>query len=353
MSLIFDGHNDVLSRLWCAGGDPVASFAKEIGHINLPAANHGGFGGGFFALYAPQVRAVYDFAGFKGGSMPLASPIDQPSALQSIMAQLGIAQRLQVAGHLNLCTDVTQIEAAMQSGQMAALLHLEGAECIDPELLVLDALYALGLRSLGPVWSRSTIWGEGVPFAFDQNGDTGPGLTKNGRRLVERCAELGMIVDTSHLTMKGFYDIADMGMPLVATHSNAFDMCKTTRNLTRDQLRAIGETGGMVGLNYATVFLSEDGWNTGRASIEDCLRQLDALIDAAGEDHVGLGSDFDGAPLPDGLTSCADLPVLRAAMAQHGYGSALIEKLCNGNWLAFLHRSLPPPSPLAQPVNSR
>lgn len=338
--MIFDGHNDALSRLWCQGGDPVANFAGDEGHINLPAAQKGGFGGGFFALYSPQVRKRFDFTGFKGASMPLATPLDQAPALQSVMAQIGIAQRLEAAGALTLCTDADQIEAVMAMGGMAALLHLEGAECIDPELLVLDALHALGLRSLGPVWSRPTIWGDGVPFDFGRDGDTGPGLTADGRRLIARCAELGMVVDTSHLTMKGFWDIAEMGLPLVATHSNAYSVAPVTRNLTADQLRAIGETGGMAGLNFATVFLAAEGWTSGRATLDDCLRQLDAMIEGAGEDHVGLGSDFDGAPLPDGMRSCADLPALVAAMRAHGFGEALVDKITRGNWLAFLHRTL-------------
>ena len=335
---VFDGHNDVLSRLWCAGGDPVLRFARDEGHISAPSARAGGFAGGLFALYSPQTRRAFDFSGFRGGTMPLSRPMEQNAALQSVMAEVGIARRLQAAGQIRLCTDVAGIEAAMAAGDIAAVLHLEGAECIDPELLVLDALHGMGLRSLGPVWSRPTIWGEGVPFGYDRDGDTGPGLTADGRRLIARCAELGIVVDTSHLTMKGFWEIGDMGLPLVATHSNAWDLCPATRNLTAPQLRAIGTTGGMAGLNYATVFLSPEGWKTGRASLDDCLRQLEAMIEGAGEDHVGLGSDFDGAPLPQGMASAADLPALIAAMERAGFGAALIEKLCHGNWLAFLRR---------------
>lgn len=335
---VFDGHNDVLSRLWCAGGDPVQRFARDEGHISAPSARAGGFAGGLFALYSPQTRRAFDFSGFRGGTMPLSNPMEQNAALQSVMAEVGIARRLQAAGLIRLCTDVTGIEAAMAAGDIAAVLHLEGAECIDPELLVLDALHGMGLRSLGPVWSRPTIWGEGVPFGYDRDGDTGPGLTADGRRLIARCAELGIVVDTSHLTMKGFWEIGDMGLPLVATHSNAWDLCPATRNLTAPQLRAIGTTGGMAGLNYATVFLSPEGWKTGRASLDDCLRQLEAMIEGAGEDHVGLGSDYDGAPLPQGMASAADLPALIAAMERAGFGAALIEKLCHGNWLAFLRR---------------
>lgn len=336
---VFDGHNDMLSRLWGAGGDPVALFDTPAGHLNAPACAAGGLAGGLFALFATETRRVHDFSGFRGMTMPQPKRMEQGMALASVMAQIGIAQRLAAAERLVLCTGAAGLEAAMAAGRIGALLHLEGAECIDPDLLVLDALYASGLRSLGPVWSRPTIWGEGVPFAQGPDGDTGPGLTADGRRLVARCAELGMVVDTSHLTMRGFWDIADMGLPMVATHSNACSVAPVTRNLTAAQLRAVGETGGMAGLNFATVFLSPEGWHSGRAGIEDCLRQLEAMIEGAGEDHVGLGSDFDGAPLPEGLASAADLPVLTAAM-EGRFGAALTAKLCAGNWLAFLGRVL-------------
>jgi membrane dipeptidase len=224
--------------------------------------------------------------------------------------------------------------------ELACVLHLEGADCIDEDLLALDALYALGLRSLGLVWSRPTIFAEGVPFQGGRDGDTGPGLTALGKRLIARCAALGLIVDTSHLTMKGFWDVAEAGLPLVATHSNAYALCNATRNLTDTQLKAIGETGGMVGLNFGTLFLSEAGWNTGKATIADCLKQLDHMIEMAGEDHVGLGSDFDGAPMPTGINSAADLGVLRDGMSAHGYSDALIAKICNENWLGFVSNSL-------------
>jgi membrane dipeptidase len=340
--LIFDGHNDALSRLWCGSTDPVADFAKPVGHVNLPAAAKGGLGGGFFALFSPTRRAAFDFTAFQNGdiNLPLPPAIDADFALQSALAQAGLAHRLQAAGHLRICTDPMTLAQSFMGPKLACVLHLEGADCIDEDMLALDALYALGLRSLGLVWSRPTIFAEGVPFQGGRDGDTGPGLTQLGKRLVDKCARMGVIVDTSHLTMKGFWDVAEAGLPLVATHSNAYALCKATRNLTDQQLKAVGETGGMVGLNFGTLFLSEAGWNTGKAKIADCLAQLDHMIELAGEDHVGLGSDFDGAPMPQGINSAADLGILRDAMSDHGYADALIAKICNENWLGFVSESL-------------
>ena len=140
--------------------------------------------------------------------------------------------------------------------------------------------------------------------------------------------------------MKGFWQIAELGQPVIATHSNAYSLCPVTRNLTDAQLRAIGESKGMVGLNFATIFLNAAAWEGGHAKIEDIVRHLEHMISLAGEDHVGLGSDFDGAPLPQGLTSAADLPRLEVALLDHGFGTELVENIMYNNWLRFLTRRL-------------
>ena len=339
---IFDGHNDVLSRLWGTTTDPVATFAQPVGHVNVPQARAGGLAGGFFALYSAAAKGAFDFSIFDAGAPAVDLPPLMPAAqaLEPVMAQAGIAQLLHKAGQITICTTAHELGRAFIDDPLACVLHLEGADCIGPELWELDALYAMGLRSLGPVWSRPTIFGDGVPFAHGCDGDTGGGLTPLGKALVEKCKALGMMVDTSHLTLKGFWDVAEAGVPMVATHSNACAVSLNARNLTDDQLRAVGETGGMVGLNFATLFLSDAGWTTGHATLDDCIRQLDHMIEVAGEDHVGLGSDFDGAPMPQGLAHAGELPALITAMRNHGYGEALIAKLAHENWLGFVSAQL-------------
>ena len=339
---VFDGHNDALSRLWNAADDPVERFGQDEGHVNIPACMAGGMGGGFFAIYSSVERKPFDFASLAPADLvgPLPLAIDEGAALVSAMGEAGIAQRLHEAGQIKIVTDAQSLGQAFVGDALACILHLEGADCIGADLLALEALYAMGLRSLGIVWSRPTIFGEGVPFGFDQDGDTGPGLTADGKRLVARCKELGVIVDTSHLTMKGFWDVADLGVPLVATHSNAIEVCNTTRNLTDDQLRAVRETGGIVGLNFGTVFLDPVAWENGRCNVDACIRQLAHMVEVAGEDHVAIGSDFDGAPMPDELQKASDLPVLIDAMRKAGFGEALIAKITNENWLSFLSEQL-------------
>ncbi len=147
------------------------------------------------------------------------------------------------------------------------------------------------------------------------------------------------MIDLSHLNEKGFDDVARISdAPLVATHSNAHVVTPSTRNLTDRQLAMIAESKGMVGLNFATVFLRPDGRRSSDMGWEPVLAHLDHLLAKLGEDHVGLGSDFDGATLPKGIGDVTGLPALIAAMRGHGYGEALVEKICHGNWMALLDR---------------
>ncbi|MEO3414471.1 dipeptidase [Roseovarius sp. CAU 1744] len=343
--VIFDGHNDVLCKLFRAGGPGQAhSFADgRDGAIDLPKARTGGFGGGFFAVYVPSpgdgddkyeemTRSSYD--------LPLPDPVALEYAQTVALSQVATLLELERQGSLVICRTVADIRTALAAGRIAAIFHVEGAEAIDPDLHMLDVLYAAGLRSLGPVWSRDTIFGYGVPFRFPSSPDTGDGLTDLGLRLIRRCNQLGIMVDLSHLNEAGFWDVARHSeKPLVATHSNAHAICPHSRNLTDDQLRAIADSDGMVGLNFAVAFLREDGKMLADVPLSQVLKHLDHMINIAGEDRVGLGSDYDGAVVPQDLTTVAGLPKLRQAMKVHGYDDALIAKLCHENWLRVLERT--------------
>jgi len=139
---------------------------------------------------------------------------------------------------------------------------------------------------------------------------------------------------------KGFWDIAAISRaPLIATHSNAHAICPHARNLTDRQLHAIRDTGGMVGLNFATCFLRPDGQRGTSTPIEIMARHLDHLIAEAGIDHVGLGSDFDGAHIPEEIGDVAGLPRLQDFLQRHGYDDETLRKICHENWLAALERT--------------
>jgi membrane dipeptidase len=342
---IFDGHNDVLSKLHATHPlDPADAFINGYdAAIDLPKSRAGGFAGGFFAIYIPPLEVDHDArtAAMTADSydLPLPPRLDWPHAVTAAMAQINILLELERCQALSICRSVADIKTAMTAGRIAAIMHIEGAEAIDPDLDMLHVLHAAGLRSIGPVWSRPTIFGHGVPFAYPSSPDIGPGLTETGLRLVRACDDRGILIDLSHMNEAGFWDVArHTSNPLVATHSNAHAICPHARNLTDDQLCAIRDSGGMVGLNFATAFLRPDGKMLPELPLEVMLRHLDHLIGILGEDHVGLGSDYDGAVMPETLASAADLPRLVEAMRQQGYGEALITKLCVENWLSTLNK---------------
>jgi len=346
---VFDGHNDVLLRLYKSkSGDVVSDFldGEEAGHIDLKKARAGAFVGGLFAMYSPSPG---NFASLSkqmtGGSyaVPLPAPLPIEDARISVAGELAILMRVirGSQGAVALCKTSAEIHAAIGRGALAVVLHLEGCEAIDGDLHFLEVLYAAGLRSLGPVWSRNNIFGHGVPFAFPGGPDTGDGLTAAGEKLVSACNEMKILVDLSHITEKGFWDVSRLSKaPLVATHSNAHALCPSPRNLTDRQLAAIRDSAGMVGLNFATCFLRPDGNMVADTDIELMVRQLDYLLEKLGEDHVGLGSDFDGATVPAKIGSAAGLPVLIAALRKSGYSEQLLTKLGTGNWLTVLERTI-------------
>jgi membrane dipeptidase len=273
---------------------------------------------------------------------PLPPPLDLTTAQAAVSSMASILFRIEreADGQVRICRTAQDIRHCIETGVLAAVLHIEGAEAIDPEFETLDVLHQAGLRSLGPVWSRPNAFGHGVPFRCPSSPDTGPGLPDLGKELVRVCNRLKILIDLSHLNEKGFWDVAELSnAPLVATHSNAHALSPHSRNLTDEQLKAIGETQGMVGVNFAVSFLREDGRQDSDTPIELVIDHAEHMLKQAGEDNVGFGSDFDGAMIPKGLGNAAGLPVLVEAMRARGYGEPLIEKLCYRNWLRVLERT--------------
>jgi membrane dipeptidase len=344
---IFDGHNDVLLRLYRRGGTdaPRAFLEGEAeGRLDLPMARQGGFAGGLFAIFVPSTdgaigpNAETPSQNVGGGALlpPAVELMPTQRAVFSMMSLLLRIER-ESQGRVRVCRNVHDIERGLEDGVLAAVLHIEGAEAIDPNFEFLDVLYEVGLRSLGPVWSRSNAFGHGVPFRCPSSPDTGPGLTDLGKELIATCNRLRILVDLSHLNERGFWDVAAIsGAPLVATHSNAHALSPHSRNLTDKQLTAIRETGGIVGVNFATSFLRPDGRQDTDTPTELVVEHLDHILKHVGEDGVGFGSDFDGAKIPAGIGNAAGLQNLVEVMRTRGFGESLIEKICFRNWLRVL-----------------
>lgn len=357
-SVVIDGHNDVLTRLLdgergltrSAGGPdrpegPASFFARsDEGHIDLPRAREGNFGGGLFSVFVSTDPVAPPPAGpvlaeTHGRSVRMPRPLELGYAQRTALAEIGILHRLQrqSEGQVRIVRTATELRDAIQHGVLAASVHFEGAEPIDARLDLLDAYYAMGLRSVGPVWSRPNDFGEGVPYLFPHSPDTGPGLTDAGKALVRACNELGIVVDVSHINEQGFWDIARLSRtPLVATHSNAHALTPSPRNLTDRQLDAIKESDGIVGVNFYLGFVRPDGGDDPSTPIAQIVNHFLYLLDKIGVEHVGFGADLDGAHIPDEVHDVAGLPKVVAALREAGCDDAAIRKLTHENWLRVL-----------------
>jgi membrane dipeptidase len=355
---ILDGHNDVLSRLLEAErarersamatgrATAIRGFFErsEEGHIDLPRARDGGFAGGLFSIYVSADPQAAPPAGpvlgeTRGLKIKFPRSLELGYAQRIALAELGILHRLQrdSAGQLRVVRTIEDLSACVRDGVLAAVIHFEGAEPIDPSLDALEFFYAAGLRSLGPVWSRPNDFGEGVPYLYPHSPDTGPGLTDLGKELVRACNRLGVVVDTSHLNERGFWDIAALtDAPLVATHSNAHALTPSPRNLTDKQLDAIKASGGIVGVNFYVGFLRADGGDDADTPIARIVEHFQYLTERMGVDHVGFGADLDGARIPDEVRDVAGLPRVVAALQAAGFDDAALRKLTHENWLRVL-----------------
>ena len=349
LTQVFDGHNDFLlrllrnpdarERLWLEG--------DGAGHLDLPRMRRGGFAGGFFAIYVPSPRT--DTLGDLDAatehppySIPLPPPVELGVAQPIALAMLGhLLWMERVAdGAFRICRTAQEIRECLAADAIAAIVHFEGAEAVGPDLDALHAFHAMGLRSLGPGLEPADRLRSRRAVRLPWGSRHGPGPDRRGqtaRARVQRAADHDRL---SHLNERGFDDVAALSdAPLVATHSNAHALTPVPRNLTDRQLAVIRDGDGMVGLNFATSFLSADGRRVADTGFEPVLRHLDHLIEHLGEERVGFGSDFDGAQVPDAIGDVAGLPRLIDALRAHGYDEALTTKLAHGNWLAVLERT--------------
>lgn len=335
MVAVFDGHNDALTR----SDHALIASGRPTGHLDLPRMRAGGVRAAIFAVFTPSAGDTVVVARDDGVvAVEVAAPVAHPDAAAFAAGAAGRLLALERAGEVRVARSVGDLdEARVGDGPPAAVLHLEGAEAIDTGLESLDLWYAAGLRSLGPVWSRATEFGHGVPFVSPADPDTGPGLTPVGHALVRRCAELGILVDLSHLNAAGFWDVAraDVG-PLVASHSAAHTLCEASRNLTDPQLDAIGSSDGLVGIVYACRFLRSDFADDSDTPLTLIAQHAAYVAERIGVAHVALGSDFDGATIPAELGDVAGVPKLLDALRDAGFDEDDLAAIAWDNWRRVL-----------------
>ncbi|MDW7981472.1 MAG: dipeptidase [Thermomicrobium sp.] len=307
---IIDGHTDYVLSLLETGRD--FTVESELGHVDLPRARRGHIGAMLTAIF---VRDEY---------IPEQAVARTLRGVDCLLRTIDASQ-----GAMTLVTSVAELEACLEAGRFGAILHFEGADAIDPEFAVLRLSYRLGLRSLGLTWSRPNIFAEGVgPL------DRGRGLTSLGHDLVRACNELGIVLDVSHLNDAGFWDVLYASTrPVVASHSNCRALCPVPRNLSDEQIRAIAEKGGLVGINFHVGFLRQGAERPEEVRLDDVIAHIDHVVQLVGADAVAFGSDFDGATMPADLPDASAMPRLVEALARRGYDEPTLRKICRDNWL--------------------
>jgi membrane dipeptidase len=354
-AIVIDTHDDTTQRLLF---DKTFDIGKRnaTGSIDIPRMREGGLDALFFSIWT-------------------TGELTGRPAVKAALQQIELVREA-VRRHpsdLVLATTVADIRRAVSQRKIAALMGVEGGHMIDEDLGVLRQFSALGVRYMTLTHSLNTTWA-------DSSGDkpAHDGLTPFGRDVVREMNRLGMMVDVSHVADKTFYDALEVTKaPVIASHSSCRAISNHPRNMTDDMLRALAKNGGVIMINYNAAFLSEElrtaptpkdlqakidanvtrcgkdeacailgrdrieheAMRSGQRPVvswEKIVEHIDHAAKVAGVEHVGLGSDFDGAVMPLGMEDASQLPKITAALLKKGYSEREVTKILGGNFLRVM-----------------
>jgi len=358
-ALVIDAHADTPQRLLFETTFDIGK-PHEDGHVDIPRLRAGGVDAQFFSIWVP-------------------STLTGPPAVKRALDLIDTV-RDAVRTHpqdLVLATTAAEIRRAARQGKIATLMGMEGGHMIDDDLRVLHSYAALGVRYLTLTHFLNNNWADSSTDKPAHNG-----LTAFGKDVVRELNRLGVMVDISHVSDKTFYDALGVTQaPVIASHSSCRAISNHARNLTDDMLRALAKNGGVVMINYDVGFLSEehrkalealsgdivtqfsamekkcggdeacvtlstsrvnremmDSGKLPRVTWEKIIEHIDHASKVAGIDHVGLGSDFDGATMPFGMEDASKLPRISEALLQKGYSRQDIGKILGGNILRVMEQ---------------
>lgn len=291
---LFDGHCDTISRRLEEGG----GLWENDGHMDLKRTRKFRRYAQFFAIFGDKDEHP---------DLPLWEQCQRQYALFQ-------KESKENGAYLIHCRTGAEARSAFQSGRTAAFLSVEGAELIDCDLGRLEQVYAMGVRAVNLTWNHANALSGSNAEEPDR------GLTERGRAFVRRMEELKMLVDVSHLSDPGFWDVVAMAKkPFFASHSNARAIFPAHRNLTDGQFTAIIEHHGVAGLNMYSAFLGED------PDIDTVVAHLEHFLALGGEKSIALGGDWDGiSAMPRGLTGIGDMDRLYERLLQKNYHEALV-----------------------------
>lgn len=356
-AIVVDTHADTTQRMVF---DPRFDIGERHsdGNVDIPRMRDGGMDALFFSIWVP-------------------SDVTGPIAVKRAFDQID-AVREAVRTHPNdlvLATTAADVRRAAADGKIAALMGVEGGHMIDDDMRQLRNFAALGVRYMTLTHFKNNNWADSSTDAPAHNG-----LTAFGRDVVREMNRLGMMIDISHVSDKTFADVLALtAAPVIASHSSSRSIANHPRNMTDDMLRALAKNGGVVMINYHAGFLSEEfrvasekkngdvvsamaamskkcGGNEACTTMESeridheamaagtlpkvtwekIIEHIDHAVKIAGADHVGLGSDFDGATMPIGMEDVSKVPAITAALLQKGYTAQDVEKILGGNILRVM-----------------
>jgi len=300
---LFDAHCDTLSAM-LAGDQPL--WRNNL-HVDLQRGEKYTPWAQFFAIFG-QIDP--------SGGMGIAGFPLWPDGAHCFAAQYSLFQGALAANgdYMRLCRTASDAEAAAITGKLAAFLSVEGAELLDCSLTRLEEAHELGVRMLGLTWNTANA------LSGTNAEEPSRGLSDLGRRFVRRCDDLGVIVDVSHISEAGFWDVAEESRkPFVASHSNSYTICPHSRNLTDAQFQAIVKAGGVAGINLYTEFLGAG------AAIDTVIAHIEHFLSLGGAANIAIGADLDGCDtLPDGMSGIQDMDKLAERLLQKNYAEDLV-----------------------------
>jgi membrane dipeptidase len=355
-SLVFDTHADTPQRFFFDQFD--LGHRDAEGCVDIPRLREGGVGAIFFALWVPVE--------IKGA----AATKRARDLLAATLKQIEIHR-----GDLALCTRSQEVRTARERNQIAVMLGVEGGHAIDNDLAILREFHAAGVRYMTLTHNAATEWADSSNDAPRHNG-----LTDFGKQVIREMNRLGMLVDISHVSDPTFYDVLETSRaPVIASHSCCRALCDAPRNLDDAMIKALAARGGVIHITFHDGFLSQEYANANRAraaeiasheeavsqkfgenearnlielqrlsdasiragklpqvSWEKIVEHIDHAAGIAGADHVGVGSDFDGAFMPAGMEDASKFPFITEGLLRRGYAEADIRKILGENTLRVL-----------------
>ena len=321
-ALVVGAHCDTMMRVIDDNGSPCYNLGKHTCfELDLPKLLQGGVDVQFFAVWA--TKRYYP-----------NHTLDRSLALINALYYT-VDKNPETIG---LAKSTNDLENLARERKIAAVTAIEGADTIKPKfgLDLLHQYYDLGIRVIGLTWNDSNQMAAGCGERYHNDLPSAKGVTDFGREIIKEMNRLGILIDVSHLAESRFWDIMELSEDLViASHSGVYALKKHSRNLTDEQILAIAETSGVVQIVFHTLFLEDPGIPVTVKNIAD---HIDYVVNLAGIDHVGLGSDFDGQGyMPEDLKNASMLPNITRELISRGYTESEVKKILGGNTLRLIN----------------